>query len=197
MKRQAVSMEDRGEEFGADALDRLTDPFASLSRVAQTMGDDPKSRGLRRSLERFIDRMRQRGAGTVIDRAKQVKTQDLIDLLDTNSHAILSSIDELDLAEASLKDKAIAAGIMLEKRALLRGEPTQILSYEERKNLTELMPALMQEMERRGMTVELTPAEYEEVPEVRSLPPETIQLEAVSATARRMRSAKSKVGARE
>jgi hypothetical protein len=44
----------------------------------------------------------------------------------------------------------LGLGVMIEKRNLLRGEPTAIISDHERKKLHELLPALLEEAKRRG-----------------------------------------------
>jgi hypothetical protein len=43
---------------------------------------------------------------------------------------------------------------MIEKRQLLRGEPTQIISDAERKKLHELLPLAIAEAQRRGLTLD-------------------------------------------
>ena len=56
------------------------------------------------------------------------------------------------MAEASARDLMLGMSALVEKRQLLRGEPTQIISDLERKRLTELLPLLSFEMQRRGIT---------------------------------------------
>jgi hypothetical protein len=62
---------------------------------------------------------------------------------------------------------AIITGILTEKEQLLLGKPTQILSHQERKNLNELIPVLIQEARRRGIdfgiSAETTDAIYTEI----------------------------------
>ena len=64
--------------------------------------------------------------------------------------------DDKVMAEASARDIMLGIGVMIEKRNLLRGEPTAIISDHERKKLHELLPALIAESKRRGITVEGT-----------------------------------------
>ena len=58
---------------------------------------------------------------------------------------------------ASVKDLAAVAGMMVDKRQLLRGEPTQVIKIQDVRKLDEMAKALHEEMERRGMLVDVTP----------------------------------------
>lgn len=76
-------------------------------------------------------------------------------LLEKNPKTGLDNL-ELLLRETKLKDIGILLGISTEKVLLMEGQPTQIVGYDERKKLDELLPALLNEVKRRGSTVELT-----------------------------------------
>ena len=58
---------------------------------------------------------------------------------------------------ASVKDLAAVAGMMVDKRQLLRGEPTQVIKIQDIRKLDEMAKALHEEMERRGLLVDVTP----------------------------------------
>lgn len=60
------------------------------------------------------------------------------------------------LADASLKEIAIYEGTFVDKLLLLRGQPQLIVSMQHQKKLDEIMPALIQEIQRRGLKAELT-----------------------------------------
>lgn len=60
------------------------------------------------------------------------------------------------LDESKLKDIGIMAGIATEKVLLMSGQPTQIIAEAQHKKIDELMPALLEEVKRRGASVELT-----------------------------------------
>lgn len=183
----------RGAEVTADFIEAGTDPYGEIAVAAGKLGQ----KAHRKAMLRFLERLRGGGAADLISRAKKVRSDELLSLLETNARDVLASVDSFDLENASLKDKAIAVGIFLEKRALLKGEPTQILRMEERQNLQELMPRLVAEMARRGMTVELTAGDWREVgaaPEARVLAPSEVQEAAVNQTLRRMNSRKAKRG---
>jgi hypothetical protein len=93
---------------------------------------------------------------------KRLKTAELIDVIDEKIALTLGFMDEVTLSTATASQLAVVFGILSDKRQLLRGEPTQILSVQERSSLDTLMPALLAEAKRRGQSVELTPNEHGE-----------------------------------
>ncbi len=97
----------------------------------------------------------------VTQELRKVTTEEIKALLDDRLHKALTYLDDFVFAQANAKDLAIISGIMAEKRAMLRGEPTVILGTEERKSLNALAEALRQELERRTMTpmIDVTPIE--------------------------------------
>jgi len=60
------------------------------------------------------------------------------------------------IAKAPLKELAVAEGIYLDKIAQLRGQPNKAVGSDTRAKLTELGSALIQELNRRGLSVKLT-----------------------------------------
>jgi hypothetical protein len=60
------------------------------------------------------------------------------------------------MAETKLKDLGVLLGITTEKLLLLEGQPTQIIGQAEQKKMDEILPALIDEMKRRGLKAELT-----------------------------------------
>lgn len=59
------------------------------------------------------------------------------------------------MAESRLKDVGIMAGIATEKFLLMEGQPTQIMGQVEQKKLNDLLPAIMEEVKRRGANVQV------------------------------------------
>ena len=93
---------------------------------------------------------------------RDFKTQDLIRKLNERIELALEYMDEKVIAEASFRDLAMGTSALIEKRALLRGEPTVIMSDHERKKMHELLPVLIAEAKRRGLTLE---GQFEKLPE--------------------------------
>ena len=60
------------------------------------------------------------------------------------------------LTETKAKDMTVMLGILTEKMLLLEGQPTQIISQQQHKKLEDAMPALLEEIKRRGMKATLT-----------------------------------------
>jgi predicted transcriptional regulator len=148
-------LEEYDSEKAAEAIERLTDPLSvSVAEIAREVGLNEKTTlMLAKRLEgRYLPLKKQ---------IEDVRTADLLNLVSTRAREILDSIDEGDIAKATLKDKAIAAGIFIDKRQLLSGEPTQILSVEDRRKLDELLPMIVREAKRRGMTIDVDPVTQE------------------------------------
>lgn len=55
------------------------------------------------------------------------------------------------LAFSSLKEIGVYEGIMLDKSMVLQGQPTVIIGNDERKELRDTLPRLMEELKRRGL----------------------------------------------
>jgi hypothetical protein len=77
--------------------------------------------------------------------------------LDSTIERVLGGLSDEKIAKAGLRDTAIAYGVLIDKKQLLEGKPTQILSIEERRELKDFLPALLREMERRQITVRADP----------------------------------------
>lgn len=134
-------------EKAAAVLDGASEP-EGLKKVAVAMREAGLPEAVQAALLR---RLRIRYFG-VVSEVRNLKTQELLDLLGRKLHLALSYMDDKVIAEASFRDLALGSTAMIEKRQLLRGEPTQIVSDLERKRLAELTPLLIAEALRRGIT---------------------------------------------
>ncbi len=137
-------------EKAAAVVDAATDPEAKFKdiRLAMERAGMPGKLGdalLRRLRTKWLD---------VKEEVKALKTAEILDLLNKKIDLALRYMDDKVAAEASFRDLALGTAAMIEKRQLLRGEPTQIISDGERKKLHELLPALLDEARRRGVTVD-------------------------------------------
>jgi len=160
------------EEFRTEAAvdGILADPFLSFEAAAKESGLNP-------SVYKSLMKRLKAKHNVAIDRAKEMSTAQLLVQINQKIAMVLDHIDPFVLADASFKDLAIGLGILTEKRQLLSGEPTQILSMTERQEMKDILPEFIREVTRRGITIDqndgtrLIPA-----------PPSD---KAVSATARR------------
>lgn len=138
----------------AEFIDKITEPFSRVQAVAESCG---LSRDTAKDLS---DKMNTRFQ-PVKEELRQVKVSELLGLIEDRLHRSLEHLDDTKMQAASAKDLAIAIGILVEKRQLLRGEPTQILSLEERQNLNDMLPAIIVEARRRGVTIDVDPVTQE------------------------------------
>ena len=58
---------------------------------------------------------------------------------------------------ASIKELSTVYGQMIDKRQLLRGEPTNIVKIQDIRELDEMAKLLHEEMEKRGLLIDVTP----------------------------------------
>jgi len=129
-----------------EVLDIASDPYANLLQVAEESGFD------RSVIERMVNRLRAQHQ-PILSELKSVKTKELTDLIEDRMYRTLGYMDDYAMSRATVKDLAIAFGILGDKRQLLKGEPTHIISNTERLNLNELVPKLLDEAKRRGVDV--------------------------------------------
>jgi len=152
------------EEAAATA--QAADPFAALAAINSPVDDvlqACRELGIKNDVAMgMINRLAARRTGYQSNIAT-LTTKGLISKIEEKIALVLNYLDEFAISGASPKDLAIIFGIMVEKRQLLLGEPTQILSTNERKHLNELIVPLMEEARARGMMIDLTPANYSEV----------------------------------
>ena len=134
-----------GEQL-ADVLLEGSKPFQSFIAAAKELGLKPGT------TQRLVQRLRAQYQ-PVLSELRKFQKDEFLGLLEDRAHRALEYMDDYNLANANAKDLAIIVGILMEKRQLLRGEPTQILSIEERAGMGELIPRLLQEASRRGLSV--------------------------------------------
>ena len=134
-----------GEQL-ADLMLEGSKPFQTLMASAKDLNLSPEV------TRRLVQRIRAQYQ-PVLTELRKFQKDEFLGLLEDRAHRALEYMDDYNLAKANAKDLAIIVGILMEKRQLLRGEPTQILSIEERAGMSELIPRLLQEAERRGLQV--------------------------------------------
>lgn len=96
----------------------------------------------------------------------ELRITDNITIIAKSEHVIERILDHMDdyaMGKASIRDLAVAFGIMIEKRQLLKGEPTQVISIEHREELPDVIRALLIEAKRRDIPIELAQSEYTEI----------------------------------
>lgn len=166
------------EKFADFLVQWAEEPEVNVTRLA-------KACGLPETTARQVIKRLETKYQPVTEAVTQVTNQSLLKQIDSKLPMLLDGITKEKVKDAQLREIAVAFGVLAEKRQLLRGEPTQILSHEERQNLDKLGPAILKEIKRRGMVVD---TDFVEVPSVSVSPPLEIQEAAVSKTAARQAS---------
>lgn len=151
------------------------EPYANLKQVAEEAGFSSQI------ISGMLKRLKAQHQ-PVARELKNLTTSKMIQQLNEKIGMALEYMDDFSFSNASLRDLTIGLGILIEKKQLLSGEPTQILSVEERKNINELLPYLIKETNRRGITIEHVPGEP-----VRTILPAEVQEQQINATARRIK----------
>jgi hypothetical protein len=134
----------------AAIIDAATDPEAKLESIAKVFRDYGLPAVASAALLR---RIRQKYFG-VVEATKSLKSGEIVDALNNKIDLALRYMDDKTMSEASFRDLALGTAAMIEKRQLLRGEPTAIISDHERAKLHELLPLVIAEAQRRGLTIE-------------------------------------------
>lgn len=171
-----------GKRLSSDDVSRLLEVIASnpddaVRRIAKAEGFPFHA------TEKFIKRLRVTHANFK-EAVQKLGRRELVEKLDEKIALGLHYMDDFSMSGMDGKDLAIMLGILIEKKQLMEGRPTAILSFEERRNLSELLPAFVQEARRRGLTVDATAVEVQEVPRPMVTLADQIFEEQLSHTAR-------------
>lgn len=84
---------------------------------------------------------------------EKLTTAKLIASMEEKIQLTLHYMDDVTAANASYKELASVLTMLTEKRQLLSGEPTQLISHEERKSLPAIMAHFAIESRRRSVTI--------------------------------------------
>lgn len=137
--------------IAAAAVSSLVDEDAKFRDLKEAC----RAAGMKSSLVTALIKRMQVGTGIgVMQEVKRLSLPDLTAELEKKTALVLGYIDEFSVSQAGLKDLSIAANILIEKHQLLTGKPTHNIDFTSRQELRVLMPALMQEAKRRGITVD-------------------------------------------
>lgn len=154
VKRPGNSTENTNPDAVATVFDGATEPWVdTFTAIAEDAGLNPKVTSA------IVKRLSRDHPG-LLTYVRDLKTKHFVSAIEHRLAEALDALTPEKMHEASARDLAVVVSILVEKRQLLRGEPTQILSIEERQHMAEILPLLLKEAERRGMTVE---GDYEAV----------------------------------
>ena len=153
--RPGGTMEVKNPDVVAAAIEAASDPLSkSKAEAIDKVNQMLKAAGIPGRVSKALMRRMSVKYADVVTVKKQLTQSEILKQLDENISLCNEYIDDAVMSSATLKDLAYAKGIFLEKRQLLRGEPTQIISDAERKQLMELFPKVIAEGRRRGLLIE-------------------------------------------
>ena len=89
------------------------------------------------------------------------RASNLLDELDGYLRANNFQAFKDKIEKANLQQVGIFQGILIDKMLTLRGQPSSIVGYQEQASLDQLMPALLEEMKRRGLKATATERKVE------------------------------------
>lgn len=132
--------------------------------MAEVAGDDPKFKalkdaakeaGLKPTVVQGLIKRLQAGKYTPFTaEVKRLVGKELTDKLGEKISLIFEYMDEFAVSQAPLKDLSIAANILIQNHQLLTNQPTQIIDFNARQQIGTLVPMMMAEARRRGITVD-------------------------------------------
>lgn len=154
------SAEMRRPEVAAAAIEAAADPVAlTQAEAIDRVNEQLRAAGVNDKVSTALVRRLKVKYANAVFATRDLRSNEIIEMLGNKISLVAEFLDDKVVAEASARDLMLGLGVMIEKRNLLRGEPTAIISDHERKKLHELAPALLAEIRRRGMTVEGTVTE--------------------------------------
>ena len=145
--KKKLDVPDLTDEQISTIIDEDSEAFSTFVKTAEKAG-------LPKEIAAGLIRRTRAMAQATTSELRKVKAKEFLDVLDDRAFKALGYLDDFALANASAKDLAVIAGILLEKRQLLRGEPTAILSVDDRRSMNELVSVMSKEAARRNMIID-------------------------------------------
>jgi hypothetical protein len=133
---------------GNEVFVRANDPIDDFIDAGRRLG---MPQGV---LEDIRKRFRVVNGDMVLDTSEKLETGEILNMINSKIRMGFEFLDGFVMSKANLQSLTTSIAILIDKRQLLSGEPTHILSHDDRQNMKTLLPALMAEVERRGMTIE-------------------------------------------
>jgi DNA-binding CsgD family transcriptional regulator len=135
-------------EVGIQEVIETASPIIEEARkLALEEGIEPQA------VRGFVERMNRAGLG-VPTHLREVSVPQLIKLMGDRALQLIESVDVNAIADAKLRDKMVAFGILVDKLQLLSGQPTQRLDISDRRKMDEVVILLLAEAKRRGMKLD-------------------------------------------
>lgn len=166
----AIEMDKADEQTGEVLGELMMDPTADIEDIAKRYGMTPAMvRGLRAKVQTTLQPVT-----TTLRRATNAR---MLELIEDRQLSVMEAMTDSKIQKAGLREQVYALDRLFNIRQLLRGEPTQIVSIDDRKTLNELVPALVKAAQRRGIIIDGIGRTLEE-PQ-RGIPDSRVQAETV------------------
>ena len=141
------------EKFADFLVQWAEDPECNVTKLAKAVGLPQQT------AHKIVQRLETRYM-PLTKEVERFTTKTILEKIETALPLVLDKLADPDLINKStLREVAVTANILVDKRQLLRGEPTQIVSVDERQALNDLAPVFLAEARRRGQVIDV---EFEE-----------------------------------
>ncbi len=158
------AIEAKRPDLAVSLIETLVEATGTLEEQKKAFAAQAKTLGLpQQSACKIYDRFANKYR-VVVDGLRKASTVDILALLDHCIRDVMESLATEDWSKVGARDKAVIGGILIDKRQLLSGEPTAIISVDDRRSIEELSKAFVYEAKRRGLVHDLQPGEYTTVP---------------------------------
>ena len=99
-----------------------------------------------------MDRLAARCQGRPLSARGRVRLDDveLLATIDDRLERVLDYLDDHALSKMDGRNLMVAAGILIDKRQILRGQPTAITQFQDFRKLDEFLKQAAEELNRRG-----------------------------------------------
>ncbi|MGE0289513.1 MAG: hypothetical protein AB7I42_25990 [Bradyrhizobium sp.] len=152
-KSRLAEIED--EQKGQVLAELMMDPMADVAELAAKSGmSEAMIRGLRMKAQTQFQ-----APAAALRRATNSR---ILELIEDRELAVIESMTDVKIKNAGLREQVYALDRLHNIRQLLRGEPTQIVSVDDRKTLNDLVPALVKAAQRRGILIDAVARVVEE-----------------------------------
>jgi DNA-binding CsgD family transcriptional regulator len=127
-----------------EVIEAASPTIEEVRKLALEEGIEPQA------VRGFVERMNRAGLGVPTD-LREVTVPQLLKLMGDRALQLIESVDVNAIADAKLRDKMVAFGILVDKLQLLSGQPTQRLDISDRRKMDELVIAMVAEAKCRGI----------------------------------------------
>ena len=150
-----------GKELHGDAFERMEPDRAADLMVAVTdkmqakLAQTARDCGVPSAVAQAVNTRLRTKFGAFREGMENIQNKEITLLFDDFIRRALNSITDEDIEDAPMKDRMTAVAIAFDKRQILRGEPTQIVSIAEMEHVDKLAQALLKESQRRGIVYDI------------------------------------------